>query len=96
MAAVVEGELCEGGGGAAAEAVAFEAPAAVAGEAGEAGAGVVAAGAAPDATGPVGGGGREGAVGEGGEGETAALERRVAGVGLYGWPDCERAVVDDG
>lgn len=53
-------------------------------------------GAGPDTAGPVGGGGGEGTVGVGWEGEAAALEDWVAGVGLDGWPDGEGAVVDEG
>ena len=40
--------------------------------------------------------GGEGMMGESVESETTALEDGVAGVGLDGWPDGERAVVNQG
>lgn len=94
--AVVEGELGEGGRGGAAGAGALEAATAVAGGAGEAVAGVGAVGAGPDPARPVLGRSGKGPVGEFFEGEAAALEDGVAGVGLDGGPDGEGAVVDHG
>ena len=94
--AMVEAELSYSGWGGAAQAVALEAVAAVAGGAGEAVVGVGAAGTGPDPTRPVLSRGGEGAMGASVESEAAALEDGVAGVGLDGWPDGERAVVNQG
>lgn len=94
--AVVEVELRQGDGGGASSPVALEAAAAVTGGAGESVVRIVAPGTGPDAAGPEGGRGGEGTVGEGVEGEATALEDLVARVGLYGRPDSEGAVVDDG
>lgn len=94
--AVVEVELRQGDGGGASSPVALEAAAAVPGGAGESVVRIGASGTGPDAAGPESGRGWEGTVGEGVEGEAAALEDLVARVGLYGRPDSEGAVVDDG
>lgn len=94
--AVVDLQLGQGGGGGAAGAVALEAAAAVARGAGEGGAGVGAGGAGPDAAGPVGVRDGDGEVGERVEGEAAAAQVGVAGVGLDGRPHCVVAVVDEG
>lgn len=93
--AVVEVQLDEGGRRGAAQAVALQAAAAVAGGAGEVAVGVRAAGSGPDSAGPVGGRRGERAVSEGVEGEAAALENGVAGVGLDCRPDGEGTVVDE-
>ncbi|GAB2274339.1 hypothetical protein Dimus_009103 [Dionaea muscipula] len=96
VGSVVEAELGQRGRRGAATAVALEAVAAVSGGAGETAVGVGAVGSGPYAAGPGGCGGAEGAVGECGEGETAAFQDRVAGVGLDAGPDCVWAVVDEG
>ena len=96
LAALVEAELGEGGGGGTAGAGALDAAAAIAGGAAEAAFGVGAGGAGPDSAGPVLLGAGEGAVGELVEVEAAALEDGVASVGLDGGPDGVGAVVDYG
>ncbi|KAL1818887.1 hypothetical protein ACET3Z_013756 [Daucus carota] len=95
--AVVERELGQSGGRSSTTAIAFHfSCATVSGGTGKVVVVGVAVSTRPQATGPVGRGGGEGSVGEGGEKEASAFEEEVAGVGLDGGPERERAVVDDG
>lgn len=94
LGAVVEAELGQRGGRRSAEAVAFEAVAAVACGAVEVAVAVGAAGSGPDPARPVLGRGGEGAVGQAVECKPALFEDRVAGVGLDAGPDRVGAIVD--
>ena len=94
--AMVEAELSQSSWGDATSAVALQATTTVAGCTGEVVVVVSATSTGPDPARPVAVGYRDGDVRECVEDEATAVENRVAGVGLNGWPDSEFAVVNQG